>query len=764
MDKHKEKKSNKSTPVRPTNLIIALMFLGLGFLFDPLARDPYLGPRMLWLPLMGGVLWGLNFRRISSWSIHRSSSKSFFLLLLAFLLWMGLSSFYAINASESVFYLVRFLLYLGLLVLWMQILRVQPEGSFRMISKISTGLLIILSIVGVSQSTGLAFTSIPGLPHPVGISGNRNIFGAFVALQLPMAAFLLFNGKKSWQWIGGTALVFGAITLLLSQTRSAWLGAGFGYLVANLLFFLKRSHLDKSVRTRLKFLNTGLLGLLFLGLITVFFIAPETTLVKEFKNRVISLLRPNSDSANIATGNIEERLYVWSQTYQMSKDRPFQGVGAGNWRIIFPTYGGGSSKLSDASFMDKIRVRPHNFFLRTLSELGWIGLLLFIGILFMISRMGWLVMKKTSKNIHLLIGIMVITALSMFLFDLLFSFSIERMETSHLIIFYLACLLVLNESGPNATKNKTWSLSKQVCTAIMMPVFLIAAFYGYQRWQYDRNLLKVVNYELQQLPYEMLAVISKTKNPFITIDPVSDPIQLQEARAFIQLKDYSQALRALRKAENYHPNNHRIHNTKAFIHLQGGDLDQANSSLEKAQALSPNYPPMLQNLCLYYFLSRQYSKSMEVFERLQWEGDPVLEKLKEDIQHKIDFGETEDSEIYQAILYVKEQVDKGEKQLDITPLISVYNKMESDSLFIDTYLETIYNGIVYANKQRGMEDRLDEVTARKDKMKSILLSAPNLTAISQRITQNDHFKTSTAMQFSSLNSIRTVDQVLFPIE
>ncbi len=756
------KKSN-TTSYLLQNILLGILFLGSGLVFDPSSRDPYLGPRMLLFPIIAGVLWFVMRPSSQKLTLHQVSSKSFILTFLAFLLWMGCSTFFAINKSESVFYLQRFVFYFSLLIFWFFILQTNLQKSFGFISRLCTLLVLLLSLVGIGQAAGFAFTAIPGLPHPVGISGNRNVFGAYIALQLPFAAYLLLSEKKSWQWISGLALVFGTLTLLLSQTRSAWLGAGFGFMVANLLFFLNRTQIEQTARQKLRYINIGILGLLVVGVLTVFLILPETSMVQEFKNRVLSLVQPKSEAANIATGNIQERLYVWSQTVEMSKDYPLTGVGAGNWRIAFPEYGGGSSQLSDAAFMDKIRVRPHNFFLRTLSELGWPGLLIFLGLLFLLIRLGWSAIRRSTHPPQSLIGIVSFTALSVFLFDLLFSFSIERIETSNLVFFYLASLLVLNESSPQ-NKNKAWGFSGKTLSLILVPIFLLTAFYGYKRWQYDRNLLKIVQFDLQERPYDMLSVVGKTENPFITIDPVSDPIQMQKARAFIKLKEYPKALNALKKAESYHPNNHRIHNTKAYVYLQTGDLENADNSLQKAQALSPNYPPMLQNLCLYYFLSRQYLKSMDVMNRLEWKGNPALEKLRTDIQHKIDFGETEDSEIYQAILDIQGQLDSGEKRLNITRLISVYNKMESDSLFIDTYLETIYNGIVYANKKRGMEDRLEGVTARKDKMKRILLNVPNLTEISQRITQNNHFQTGTAMQFTPLQDIRSVNQVLFQIE
>ncbi len=744
--------------------IITFLFIGIGLVIDPGSRDPFLGPRMLYLALAIGIFWLFSYRTFPTLRISQSASKGMFLFIFAFLIWVGFSGLYAINPNESIFYLVKFAFYFSILLFWIFLLYFSFEKTFHLISKISTVILLILSVIGIAQATNIAFTNIPGLPHPVGLSGNRNIFGAFIALQLPFCAYLFFHEKKSWQWLSGLGLLAGILTLILSQTRSAWVGAGIGFLLANFLFYIRRKDLSSTIRSKLRFINLGAGVIISGGLIFVFFIASDTPMVKELKNRFLSLVKPSSEKANIATGNIEERLYVWSQTLEMSKDHPILGVGAANWRIAFPEYGGGSSKLSDTSFIDKIRVRPHNFFLRTLGELGWVGLLIWLGLLTFIAWIGFQALQKSKNSEQILIAVLSLTALTMFFFDLLFSFSIERIETMNLILFFLACLIVANEKNSLKSKKGILNLPRQVSLYVMLPLILIGGFYGFKRWQYDRNLLTTVKYDAKEQPYKMLASINRIKDPIITLGPVNDPIQMQESRAFIKLKDYPKAIEALEQGERYHPNNHRIHTTKGYIYIQMRELEKANKSLQKALALSPNYTPMLENLCSYYFLTRQYQKSMEIINQLEWEKQPHLKQMRDNIQHKIDFGAIEDSEIYQAINFVKNQVDEGKTQLDITPLIKVYNKMDSDSLFIGTYIETIYGGIAYAYKQKNIEDRLETVSANKDRMKAILLRAPNLVSISQRITQNHHFQTATAMQFSSLNSINSVNQVLFQIE
>lgn len=63
------------------------------------------------------------------------------------------------------------------------------------------------------------------------------------------------------------------------------------------------------------------------------------------------------------------RVHAWMVASRISADRPLLGVGAGNFRLVWPHYARGEAPTA---------YEAHNVFLQVLAELGWIGLALFL--------------------------------------------------------------------------------------------------------------------------------------------------------------------------------------------------------------------------------------------------------------------------------------------------------------------------------------------------------------------------------------------------
>jgi O-antigen ligase len=74
------------------------------------------------------------------------------------------------------------------------------------------------------------------------------------------------------------------------------------------------------------------------------------------------------------------RVYLWSSTFQMARDNPILGVGAGNFKVAYPLYR--SSKESETIPKGVKYSQAHNDFLEVWAETGTLGLICFLGILF----------------------------------------------------------------------------------------------------------------------------------------------------------------------------------------------------------------------------------------------------------------------------------------------------------------------------------------------------------------------------------------------
>jgi len=178
-----------------------------------------------------------------------------------------------------------------------------------------------------------------------GLMGHKNFTASAIALTLPVVVLGRMR-QQGPSWWADAALWLGVLAILLAQTRSIWLGGALALGVGVALGWRPA----KSVRY-------GLLG----GIAVAGLLALSGPVQKR-------LMDP---------ANLQIRQIFWDHSFQMHAERPLTGVGPGQWRIYFPKYGLEGMNPSVAEGVTS-EVRPHNDFIWVLSEMGYVGLALFL--------------------------------------------------------------------------------------------------------------------------------------------------------------------------------------------------------------------------------------------------------------------------------------------------------------------------------------------------------------------------------------------------
>ena len=257
--------------------------------------------------------------------------------------------------------------------------------------------------------------------------GNRNMAAQEIVAVMPVAYVMItlslrwFLTGRVWQaLVLGSASALGLVTmlyfLLLTVTRSAWLGAGFGVLVALLalvlgLWWSRRRAAPAEAGSD----PPGPQGL------GALFGAPSKRVLRAVAILAASLLvvlavadKLKPADANAADANDEKKKasivelfrsfldskanhYRWrigmaESTVEAIKDKPFGG-GAGNWRVIYPQYVTQREK-NEMFNIAKQPIRAHNDFLQFGSEFGVHGLL---ALLTLLAMAGFLTVRVVSK-------------------------------------------------------------------------------------------------------------------------------------------------------------------------------------------------------------------------------------------------------------------------------------------------------------------------------------------------------------------------------
>ena len=216
-----------------------------------------------------------------------------------------------------------------------------------------------------------------------------NQLGLFIEISILMLLYILFFSKGLFPKIYSIGILsvcgFG---LIISESRGALLVIVFN--IAMFLFFL----LIREKKYKRKLLKQVVFFTIIL--LIIIGIVVKSVPVKNFEHYRARILG-TFEGHDLRYYN---EYYYWrySSRYaayiaglRMIKDHPFLGVGFGNFRKEFPKY-------TPLRFLEKVEIDPHNTYFRMLTELGPLGLFLFIFLIYRCLRDYHIVEKYLLKK------------------------------------------------------------------------------------------------------------------------------------------------------------------------------------------------------------------------------------------------------------------------------------------------------------------------------------------------------------------------------
>jgi len=265
----------------------------------------------------------------------------FHVLALLFVIWAGVSGFWSIDPVAT---RARLPTYVQLIVLAWLIweLAPSPERQRALLQAYVLGACVAALATGYNYLSGLSFEA--DAARFTALSSNPNELGVTLVLGLPMAWYLsLSQPRRRHAWLWHIYMPLGITATLLTASRTAFVAA----LVALLLVPWTLGHLRLRTKAALYALAVVSLGL-------------ARTLVPE-----AALERLGSTRSEVATGAFGGRRVIWKAGWQVVREHPLAGVGAGAFgAAVEETLG--------------IRRSSHSTLLSVLAEEGIIGLLLFL--------------------------------------------------------------------------------------------------------------------------------------------------------------------------------------------------------------------------------------------------------------------------------------------------------------------------------------------------------------------------------------------------
>ena len=256
----------------------------------------------------------------------------------------------------------------------------RPEAAGQVLVSL-TGAMALCGILGSENG---ADTGLVGPYH------DHQLYGSVLLLLLPFtAAFALSAKSGPWRWGALAALAAGTLCLLLSQTRSAWIGMAAASAVFGWLWLSRPASRPRQWRVVLI-----PLALLFLGLLCVWLLSEPADQQAAVSHRAATLAALPGDES------WQSRLRLWRGTAKMVLAHPALGIGLGRYPGSQWMWTRSGSLLSPAS-RPSLSNEAHSFYGQTTAELGLPGLALYAASLAAFAGLGLRRLRKGRRSSRL---------------------------------------------------------------------------------------------------------------------------------------------------------------------------------------------------------------------------------------------------------------------------------------------------------------------------------------------------------------------------
>lgn len=287
----------------------------------------------------------------------------------------------------------------------------------------------ILYVLKNFAGYGFSFADVNKVMYP--FYRNKVAFACMLSIFLPFVWFMRQGYRRfSWPWLllaAATALIL--IGIQFSYTRAAYVTVAMG---AGVYFFIKWRLLK--------------VALSFAAIIAILYAAAmvshnnyldhkpvyEKTITHEDFNDLLNATTKGRDVSTM------ERVYRWVAAGHMVAERPWLGWGPGTFTNFYKTYtlAGFRTYVSD----NKEGSGIHCYYLMTLVEQGFIGLLLFLGLVFLVLLKGEIIYHQTQdpSRRRMLLAAMITTVI----IDGLLLIN-DLVETDKIGSFFFLCMAVI---------------------------------------------------------------------------------------------------------------------------------------------------------------------------------------------------------------------------------------------------------------------------------------------------------------------------------
>ncbi len=584
----------------------------------PFIADSFILPRMLFIILV-------IFFFVLKTNKIQFNFYSIVYFALAFISLISIT--YTINISETIFSSI-FYIFLALLIVHIQIVSQNKVFKTNLTKGFIISSILIITLTGIELcvNKNISLKDVESFKYMRSLLGHKNIHSASLVLLLPFSLYGFFSFNKWFKFFSSVSILFSIVIILFLQARSSYL-ALVGMLLVLVAFFTVSS-LKNSYKNFKPIIYIGILVSLFF----VIFMYYKNPFQLEFIAVINKRFQSIFSYAKIASESnktIHERFFLWKGTIQIIRDNFFFGIGAGNWKILFPFEG---LEYSRAELGKIIFQRPHNDFLWVFSETGILSFILYLSI-FIKSITDNLrnIFKLNASRNSKLISLFILSGITAYFIIANFSFPKENVFLSFIFISYLS---FSNHNQKNLFAKNNLVVKK---ISLLFLIFLVS-FVTFYRTINSYYLQKAKMFLSTNQWNKTINSAQKASSFFYNLSNTSTPVKWYEGVAWSNLNNYTNAKLSFEEALKHNPSHLQTINNLAssyeFLNLH----QQAYNMYDSALKFSPLFYESIINISAiaynqnklercFHYLSRIDTKQIDVDERYFYNLDLSLKAI-----------------------------------------------------------------------------------------------------------------------------------------
>ncbi len=409
-----------------------------------------------------------------------------------------------------------------------------------------------------------------GFSRLSGNTGSINIFAANLTSKIPFLLFAIYSFSSFKKWFSIFTLFLASLLVLLTSSRASFLGLSAEILVFSLLLF----KINSNFKFNLKLIVQIIIPLFFsyLSANSIMSNLIEGGRFESVDSRIGQITDLSESSANT-------RLTNWENAFEIITNKPFLGLGIGNWQIESIPYE--KFQANDLLFS----IHTHNDFLEIASETGIINGILFLlvfifGLIINLKR----ILNNTDQQTKLISLITLLLVITYGL-DSVFNFPLHRPAMQ----FNLCLLLVLTLINiPKINTNTPLKNSKKGLLILILIITITIYFsYIFLQAQIIENEIND-DISLPEKEQKLNSEYIKSKMPgFIEVNLNSIPFSEMLGKYYFQEKKYEKANACLNLSEKINPYTGKSDFLRAKIAVEKGLIDSAYFYSKRSLKIRP---------------------------------------------------------------------------------------------------------------------------------------------------------------------------------